>query len=385
MRKEALAISKDATYTGEVVDGKRHGHGTWRNPTETYVGQWFEDKEHGAGRQSWQDGRSYEGEYVNGMFSGHGKMVWPVDDGLMIYEGQYKDDFKNGHGKFTWPSGSVYEGGWLHGRRHGRATFRARTGQQRQGFWHSDEFQGWTSEAEPKPDMATGPCSRQAVPSSKCKKPMPRTLEQVPATARPKRGRTSSEEYFTDPNCSDLPLAVQALAEQGQQSGFGFAELMLELEDVAMAAAKGTAQSDAADSEPEIPEEATPSGLKKSNSTDEWGALPYTVPFDPRDVPDPLGPNGTRLSPRGLGLQDPWQPTPGLQRKTVEDSQHASVAGPPPSPWRCISEELPTSEHVPHETHAATLLPPEASFEGGCQSEVIVALCRENECRFSPS
>ena len=45
---------------------------------------------HGDGIFTWNDGRRYEGEYLN--------------------------DKKHGQGKFTWPSGMVYDGAWANGK-----------------------------------------------------------------------------------------------------------------------------------------------------------------------------------------------------------------------------------------------------------------------------
>jgi len=45
---------------------------------------------HGKGRQTWPDGRSYEGEFIN--------------------------DTKEGYGIYRWADGRIYEGKWLKGK-----------------------------------------------------------------------------------------------------------------------------------------------------------------------------------------------------------------------------------------------------------------------------
>eukprot|EP00930_Biecheleria_cincta_P061983 TRINITY_DN47507_c0_g1_i1.p1 TRINITY_DN47507_c0_g1~~TRINITY_DN47507_c0_g1_i1.p1 ORF type:complete len:250 (-),score=39.90 TRINITY_DN47507_c0_g1_i1:147-794(-) len=147
---KAIDYGDDASYTGDVADGKRHGFGTYKSPAETYRGQWQADRQHGEGLHTWSDGRSYEGQYVNGRFSGRGKMTWTTNKGIMIYEGQYENDVKHGQGKFTWPNGNVYDGGWLHGKRHGRATFLTSSGKEKYGCWKTDKFVNWENEEEQK-------------------------------------------------------------------------------------------------------------------------------------------------------------------------------------------------------------------------------------------
>ena len=45
----------------------------------------------------------------------HGQGVFTWEDGRK-YEGSYIDDKKEGNGRFTWPDGRVYEGMWKDGR-----------------------------------------------------------------------------------------------------------------------------------------------------------------------------------------------------------------------------------------------------------------------------
>ena len=54
-------------------------------------------------------GEVFEGNLVDNLKNGYGKMTW-VDGS--VYEGKYKDGAKNGFGKFTLTSGDVYEGNW---------------------------------------------------------------------------------------------------------------------------------------------------------------------------------------------------------------------------------------------------------------------------------
>mmetsp|Transcript_61343 Transcript_61343/g.146109 ORF Transcript_61343/g.146109 Transcript_61343/m.146109 type:complete len:222 (-) Transcript_61343:52-717(-) len=140
-----------SVYTGQLVDGKRHGEGTWRKDAQMYEGQWEDDKHHGRGSQTWGDGRSYEGNFERGHFSGYGRMVWQLKKGQLTYEGQYKGDLKHGRGKFTWADGRVYDGEWQSGKRHGTGVYTNASKEQKTGLWKEDQFEGWIT---PPPDNA---------------------------------------------------------------------------------------------------------------------------------------------------------------------------------------------------------------------------------------
>ncbi len=49
----------------------------------------------GYGKETYPDGKQYEGEFVNGLPEGKGTMKWP--DGER-YEGQWKNGQRNGYG-----------------------------------------------------------------------------------------------------------------------------------------------------------------------------------------------------------------------------------------------------------------------------------------------
>jgi len=144
-----VTYEDQSTYTGQVVDGKRQGHGLWQSSTGQYEGQWKADAQHGKGRQTWSDGRVYDGQFDHGRFSGHGRMVWHTQKGLLTYEGQYKDDLKHGSGRFVWADGRTYDGEWQNGKRHGKGMYMNARCERKVGFWVDDKFERWeTSNAE---------------------------------------------------------------------------------------------------------------------------------------------------------------------------------------------------------------------------------------------
>ncbi len=54
-------------------------------------------------------GGKYEGEFLNGVRHGKGKMIY--EDGSW-YEGQWNMDLRNGQGMFTYTNGNSYSGQW---------------------------------------------------------------------------------------------------------------------------------------------------------------------------------------------------------------------------------------------------------------------------------
>ena len=64
-----------------------------------------------------QEGR-YSGERNDGKLRhGKGRLDWPNGD---FYEGEFKDGLRSGHGVYSCKGGKhTYEGGWRLGKRHG--------------------------------------------------------------------------------------------------------------------------------------------------------------------------------------------------------------------------------------------------------------------------
>jgi len=144
-----------STYVGQLISGKRHGHGVWTSPAEQYAGQWKHDHRDGQGRQTWQDGRVYDGQFQEGKFDGVGRMEWHTPQGLMVYDGAYVNDVKHGHGKYHWPDGRIYDGQWSQGKRWGQAVYVNSGGERREGIWKDDKLERWLDTNDDR--QPTGP------------------------------------------------------------------------------------------------------------------------------------------------------------------------------------------------------------------------------------
>lgn len=95
-------------YEGNIVNGKRHGHGTYYwNSGSRYEGNWTNDVRTGFGKFFWADGSRYEGNWMNDKMNGYG--VYYSTNGS-VYRGEWLNDNKlNGKQVYSW---GFYEGEW---------------------------------------------------------------------------------------------------------------------------------------------------------------------------------------------------------------------------------------------------------------------------------
>ncbi|XP_034716608.1 radial spoke head 10 homolog B [Etheostoma cragini] len=105
-------------YSGEWKNNLRHGEGTmsWLKLGQQYVGMWQNGVQHGRGTHDWilrpADGslysqsNQYTGDFVQGQRHGQGTLYYA---GGAIYEIGWRNNKKHGKGKFTSEDGHVFE------------------------------------------------------------------------------------------------------------------------------------------------------------------------------------------------------------------------------------------------------------------------------------
>lgn len=95
-----------STYSGEMKDGRPHGHGRLeRRGGEVFEGEWEAGVLHGAGMHLDVLGNRYEGAFENGLPHGHGRQA--MADGS-IYEGGFRDGLRDGEGRMRLAGGTGY-------------------------------------------------------------------------------------------------------------------------------------------------------------------------------------------------------------------------------------------------------------------------------------
>ena len=97
-------------YTGEVLDGRRHGQGTYY----------------------WKDGGHYTGSWVHGQREGKGRLVTKSGG---VYVGEFRDGKIQGVGTYETKEGDVYSGTFLGSLGEGEGTFIAKGGRPEKANW----------------------------------------------------------------------------------------------------------------------------------------------------------------------------------------------------------------------------------------------------------
>ncbi|KAK1941900.1 Radial spoke head 10 B [Phytophthora citrophthora] len=166
-----------STYEGQWMHNARHGtgiltsgskdfiyDGAWENDTrcgfghcvisggrETYSGQWRANSFHGTGKYTDAEGSIYEGEFVRGKKHGVGKLVSSITETesdsttqhqTEQYSGEWRDGSREGLGDAVFADGSIYSGQWRNDVQDGEGTFTTTEGDRYVGQWHRGSREG---------------------------------------------------------------------------------------------------------------------------------------------------------------------------------------------------------------------------------------------------
>lgn len=130
-----------AMFEGEFLNGLRHGQGRLHNAQKAlvYSGEWVCGQKHGQGVFQ-DDGGLYEGEFFRDAKCGFGKLTLFSGE---QYVGEFVEDRFNGNGRFLNAAGKVtYDGEWRNGKRCGRGKKFFGDGQYFLGTFHNDAMWG---------------------------------------------------------------------------------------------------------------------------------------------------------------------------------------------------------------------------------------------------
>lgn len=144
--KGTLLYDDGDTYEGEFLGGKFHGKGvsTRNDGNIRYDGEWRNGKFHGEGIYYYSKGdpqnrAHYQGRFFNGVRVGKGVLMWK--DGTS-YEGDFEENKMSGQGVMKWPCGDVYEGEFANGTRNGYGKYTSADGYSYEGQWKDGKREG---------------------------------------------------------------------------------------------------------------------------------------------------------------------------------------------------------------------------------------------------
>lgn len=126
-----LRYADGGVYVGQFVASARHGKGRLQYPDGTvHEGDWKSNELNGACTIKTAVGTSYSGECIDRERSGQGRFEDPANG--VVYDGEYRNDRFHGRGKLQEP-GYVYEGSFLAGVRSGHGKEVYGNGEQYEG------------------------------------------------------------------------------------------------------------------------------------------------------------------------------------------------------------------------------------------------------------
>ena len=129
-------------YEGEFTNDCITGKGTmvFKNG-EIYNGTFFRGLMHGYGVMEYNNKDIFKGRFKYGIRSSSGKMLYANED---IYEGEFdgKTGTRHGEGILKCNNGDRYEGQFDKGKRNGNGIIYPNQGEERDGIWEFDDFQG---------------------------------------------------------------------------------------------------------------------------------------------------------------------------------------------------------------------------------------------------
>jgi hypothetical protein len=128
------------TYEGDWVDGLPEGIGTESRPDgESYKGTFQSGLRDGHGELTLPDGSRYVGDFSRGARSGEGTLRAASG----IFRGQWLDDQPEGFGEYHGNDGTAYRGMWVRGMKTGYGSYTAANGYRYDGDWSADQPDGF--------------------------------------------------------------------------------------------------------------------------------------------------------------------------------------------------------------------------------------------------
>ena len=138
--RPAVTLEDGIKYTGEWKGHKKHGKGVQTYPDgSTFEGVFVEGVACGPAAFTHVDGSSFQGEFKDDMANGKG-LLSHVDG--YKYDGLWKDDLKHGKAEESWTDGSKFVGEYKQNKKAGRGTFQWADGSSYDGEFQDSDIHG---------------------------------------------------------------------------------------------------------------------------------------------------------------------------------------------------------------------------------------------------
>lgn len=143
-RLKPFIVERKGGYEGDTsAEGTPHGIGRYiYDQDKTYEGEWKDGMKHGQGKLitfHYSSGFVYEGSFCNGRMEGKGSYLSSAGD---VHEGEYHDSLLHGHAIVKYHNGDYYEGSYVHGKKQGEGRFVCRNGDVYEGCFQRNKRQG---------------------------------------------------------------------------------------------------------------------------------------------------------------------------------------------------------------------------------------------------
>ena len=135
----------EGKYEGELVNNMREGKGKLyyidneKHKGKIYTGEWKNDLRNGKGVETWKSGNRFVGDFINDKREGYG--IYYFSNGG-IYDGNWKNGKKEGFGIEYYTDGDRYEGKWKNGKRNGQGVYFYKNGDREMGNYYNGDTIG---------------------------------------------------------------------------------------------------------------------------------------------------------------------------------------------------------------------------------------------------
>lgn len=135
-----IEIEDGKIYEGEWMQGKREGFGILYYPNGSkYIGYFGDNQCNGLGKQIHSGGEIYIGNWVQGQAEGIGKYINPEGG---TYEGEWKKDKQHGFGVEKWEDTSSYIGEYHNSKKNNIGILTIKNQTSYSGQFNSNEIEG---------------------------------------------------------------------------------------------------------------------------------------------------------------------------------------------------------------------------------------------------